>query len=153
MLYTDSCSEWCWFALYCRRIYFEQWTSFITQFTHGERNETSRLRAVWGISSVMDHPIQALTAPILIWLCYILYIDIYIQMYSNWSVPGSAEQISRCSFWCVSIAIWPQVLTSPVVSEDQVGGQLLWSLLPFLRGWFTWIVASVSSARSHVTKL
>lgn len=40
---------------------------------------------MWGISSVMDHPIQALTAPILIWLCYILYIDIYryIQMYSK----------------------------------------------------------------------
>lgn len=69
------------------------------------------------------------------------------------SVLGSAEQIPRCSFWRVPIAIWPQVLTSPVVSEGQVGGQLLWCLLPFLGGCFTWIDASVSSACSHVTKL
>lgn len=85
MLYADSCSEWCWFALYCRRIYFEWWTSFILQFTHGERNKTSRLRAVWGIWSVMDHPIQALTAPsshLVVLYIYIIYIQVYSKLVS-----------------------------------------------------------------------
>lgn len=149
MLYTDSCSEWCWFALYCRRIYFELWTSFITQFTQGERNKTSRLRAVWGIWSVMDHPIQALTAPLLIWLCYILYIDIYKQVYSKLV----SARVCRADFQVFFLMCFHSNMTT---GADQScclrgsgGGQLLWSLLPFLRGCFTWIVASISSSRSH----
>lgn len=103
---------------------------FIIQFTHGDRTETSRLRAVWGIWSVMYHPVQALTAPSS--HLVMLYIIIYIYRCTvNWSVPRSAEQISRCSFWCVSIAIRPQVLTSPVVSEDWVGGTALAKPLAF----------------------
>lgn len=41
-------------GLQCSRAeeYFEQCT-FITQITHGERTKASRLRAVWGIGSVM----------------------------------------------------------------------------------------------------
>ena len=74
---------------------------FITQYTHGERTKMSRLRAVWGILSVMLHQIQALIAPsshlVMVYIIYI-YIYIYIYMYV-------------CMYMCVYIYIYTHTHT------------------------------------------